>query len=230
MNFTEKVVVVLGGTGSIGGAIADAFEQQGAIVCKHGLKGEYKADVNDDRSLSKLFKNILMKHKRVDIVVNSVSAPVVIAPFEKKMWNDFKKHLDVQLKSAIASARQVIPIMKKQGGGRIVHILTTYVGDTTPTSMADYITAKYALLGFTKVLAKETGRYHITVNAISPSFILTGFTSHIPKKIQDFIIHETPLGRLATPEDVAHAVLFLASEDAAYITGENIQVSGGSHL
>jgi len=228
-DFNGKTVVILGGTGGIGGAIAVAFRECGARVCTHGLKGEYKADIRSSKGLVALFKKILAEQTRIDIVVNAVSAPVVIAPFERKTWKDFKGHLDVQLKAAVETATQVIPVMKKQGGGRIVHILTTYVNGIIPTSTADYITAKYALLGFTRALAKEVGRYNITVNAVSPSFIPTTFNAHIPEKIQDFIIRETPLGRLATLNDVVRAVLFLASEDASYITGEDIQISGGSH-
>lgn len=229
-NFTEKIAVILGGTGGIGGAIADAFELDGAVVLRHGRKGGYKADLRNNGETNLLIKKILKQYGRIDILVNSVSAPVVNAPFERKRWSDFRAHLDIQLKSAVETAVRVLPIMKKNGGGRIVHILTTAIGGRTPPSVSDYITAKYALWGFTIALAKDVGKYNITVNAVSPSFVANRFSSRIPKKIHDVVIHDTPMGRLAIPDDVARAVLFLASDGAFFITGENIQISGGSAL
>lgn len=229
-NFTEKIVTILGGTGSVGGAIADAFERHGAIVCRHGRVGEYKADLRSNGETNRLIKKILKQYRRIDILVNSVSASITNAPFEHKRWKDFQAHLDIQLKSAVETAARVLPVMKKNGGGRIVHVLTTAIGGRTHASISDYITAKYALWGFTKALAKDVGKYNITVNAVSPSFIANRFSSHVPKKIHDIVIYDTPLGRLAEPDDIVSAVLFLASENASFITGENIQVSGGSAI
>ncbi|MBI3075302.1 MAG: SDR family oxidoreductase [Parcubacteria group bacterium] len=230
MNLKNKIVFILGGTGSIGSAVGDAFAAHGATVCRHGPRGEYKADVRKSKETARVIMSALKKHGKIDILVNAVSAPVSIAPFEKKEWRDFSKHLDVQLKSAVETAQLVIPSMREQGGGAIIHVLSTSVGGRILSSTVDYITAKYALWGLTRALAKDLGRYRITVNAVSPSFIANDFTKHAPAKLHDFFIHDTPIGRLALPEDVAHAVVYLASPESRYITGENVQVSGGHHL
>lgn len=229
-DFKDKIVFIVGGTGSIGGIIGDAFTVRGAIVYRHGLHGEYKADVRKGKAINRVIAGVLREHGRVDILINSVSAPVSIASFERKHWGDFLGHLEIQLKSAVETAGLIIPSMKKEKYGRIIHILTTSIGGKTPSNMSDYITAKYALLGFTKALAKDVGKYNITVNALSPSFIGSNLTSHFPDKLKDFIIFDTPISRLVKPNEIAQSVLFLASDDASYITGENIQVSGGNNL
>jgi len=99
-----------------------------------------------------------------------------------------------------------------------------------PGGLSDYVTAKYAMLGLTKSLAKELGKYNITVNAVSPGFIENNFTKMVPEKAKEIIIRETPVGRLAKEQDVVEAVLFLASEKSPFISGVNIQVAGGADL
>jgi len=191
-------------------------------VCRHGFNsGEYKADLSSSEDAKKLIEKILSEHKRIDIIVNSISAPVINQSFEKKTWGDFSKHLDLQLKSLVEITHHVLPKMKEQGGGKIINIGTVYVNGETPSGLSDYLTAKYALLGLTKSMAKEFGKYNITVNCVSPSFIKNNFTKQYPEKLSEIIIHQTPLGRLATEKDVAETVLFLASDVADFITGEN---------
>ena len=149
---------------------------------------------------------------------------------EKKNWKDFAGQLEVQLKSVVDTSVLVIPIMKSQGGGRIVNILTSYVVSHVPAGLSDYVTAKYAVLGLTKSMAVELGKYNITVNAVSPSFLRGKFNKDIPEKLDEFIIANTPLKRLVEPKDIANVVAFLISDEAGYITGENISVSGGSAI
>jgi len=225
--FKNKTVLILGGTGSIGTVIADTFEKEGARVYRHGLnKGEYKADVHKREDVEQL----IQKCGGIDVLVNAVSAPLTIVRFEKKEWSDFFNHLNTQLKAAVETSHLVIPFMREQNKGRIIHILTMSVDGKTPSHLSDYLTAKYALWGLTKALAKELGRYNITVNAVSPGFIENTFTQGFPSKLKEIAIHETPLGRLTTEQDVADVVLFLASDKGQFITGENIQVAGGSNL
>lgn len=231
MKFANKHVLVLGGTGSIGSVIADQFVACGATVYRHGLKdGDYQADLTDESKVAAMMEAVLGKAGTIDVLVNSVSAPVEVKRFEQKTWADYQRHIDVQMKSAVQTAQAVLPGMKEQKAGRIIHILTTYADGETPSSLGDYVSAKYAMLGLTKCMAKEFGRYDITVNAVSPSFVKNNFTKEFPDKLSEIIIHQTPLKRLATGEDVAHAVLYLASEEAGFVTGENIHVTGGSHL
>lgn len=227
-NFKNKNILVLGGTGSIGSVISDAFEKNGAKVYRHGLNGEYAADLSDSRQSNSLIEKVFSKGGGIDVLVNSVSSPAIVQGFEKKNWDDFLKHFNVQLKSCVETVRLVFPYMKQKRCGRIINILSTSTIGEPPASLSDYVTAKYAMLGLTKSLAREFGKYNITVNAISPSFIKNEFTNSIPDKLTEIMISQTPLNRLAVPEDIANAALFLASDSSNYITGENLIVSGGS--
>lgn len=226
MILKDKVILILGGTGSIGSAIAEVFEKEGAIVCRHGLgSGEYLADLGNSEEIEGLIKKVIAVRGRIDIIINSVSASVKIAPFEKKNWQDFLGHLNVQLKAAVETALLSLPHMKQQGGGGIINIITSYVSGDVPSSLSDYVTAKYALLGLTKSLAKDLSRYKVRVNAVSPSFIRNRFTKAVPEKFDDIAIAQSPLGRLTAPDDIAQAVLKLVSED---VTGKNIIINGGN--
>lgn len=227
-DFRNRNVLILGGTGSIGSAIASAFESCGANVYRHGRSGEYSADLSDSKQTYMLIERVLSKSGGIDVLVNSVSSPAVVQGFEKKNWDDFLKHINVQLRSCVETTRLVLPYMKQKRRGRMINILSTYVVGEPPASLSDYVTAKYALLGLTKALARELGKYNITVNAVSPSFVKNDFTNFIPEKLTEIIISQTPLNRLVIPEDIASAVLFLASDSSNYITGENLIVSGGS--
>jgi len=231
MNFTNKNVLILGGGGDIGLTIVKSFKKAGAQVCCQTRKvGKYQADLSDSNELKKCMETVIANVGVIDIMVNSVSAAVKNESFEKKSWVDFKRHLEVQLKASVESIPYILPGMKENKWGRIVHILTTYTEGEIPTGLTDYVAAKYALLGLTKSLAKELGRYNITVNAVSPSFIKNNFTKQSPEKLVNMVLYNTPTKRLTTEEDVARAVLFLASEQADNITGVNIPVTGGSHL
>ena len=215
MRFINKIVLVLGGTGHIGSVVASAFEKEGAKVCRHGRSGKYAADLKNDRDVDVLSAKVLGDYKRVDIIINAASHPVKINSFGKKTWSDFEAHFQVQLKGGLKVMQKLLPIMKANKTGRVVNILTSYVIGQPPSGLADYIAAKYALLGLTKSLAKELGRYGITVNAVSPSLIKSDFAGDVPEKLFDLTAAQTPLGRLATAADVAGAVLFLASDEAA---------------
>lgn len=222
-----KIILVLGGTGDIGSAIADRLEQEGAIACRHGKDGRFGADITKNDEGKKLVDRVIAEYRRIDAIVNCLSAPVKNQGFEKKSWDDFLSHLNVQLKAAVQIEGYVVSFMKTRGGGRLVHIITSYATGDPPSGMADYIAAKYALLGLTKVMARELGRYRITVNAVSPGFIKNHFTAEVPEKFSEIAIAGTPLGRLTNEADVAGTVAFLLSDDASHITGVNLNVSGG---
>jgi len=224
---TGKVILILGGTGSIGSSIADLLEKNGDTVIRHGMHGSYGFDIQKEKNAGEFVERIMKEFGRVDGMVNSLSAKIAIGNFEKKTWQNFTDHFDVQLKAAVEVEGRIIPHMKKTGKGKIVHILTSYVIGTPPSSISEYITAKYAMLGLTKAMAKELGRHHITVNAVSPGFIKNEFSSIVPEKLSEIIVAQTPLGSLTTEQDVASSVSFLLSDDADHITGENINLSGG---
>ncbi len=224
----NKTILVLGGVGSIGSTISDLLEKEGARVFRHDLVGEYAADVRDETQLKSLIENIIKRSGPIYGLVNSVSAPIKIGGFEKKKWSDFSEQLGVQLKAAVVSAEVLIPRMKENGGGAIVNILSSYVMDQPPASLTDYVTAKYAMLGFSKSLAKDLEKYKITVNAVSPSLIKNNFSAGVPEKLLEIMAAQSPTGRLTNPEDVARAVLELIADTG--ITGKNIQIVGGKIL
>lgn len=226
---TNKIILILGGSGHIGSAVVGAAEKEGAVVCGHSReKGEWQADLSDREQTEKLVEKVIAKHGRIDVLVNAVSAPLKIESFEKKKWGDFLSQFDVQLKSILEVSQMAAPYMKKQGKGKIINIASAVVFDQPPFGLSDYNAAKHAVLGLTKSLAKELGRSNITVNAVSPGFLNNSFTAVFPEKMAEIVASQTPLGRLTTEEDVANAVLFLASDKADFITGENIVVSGGN--
>lgn len=223
----DKVILILGGTGGIGSAIADLLEKEEARVCRHGISGEYAADVRDTEQTERMLKKVLEKFGRIDVVINSISVPASHGGIEKKNWIDFKNHFDVQLKAAVETSHFLVPFMKKQGGGNIVNILTSYVVGVPPSGLSDYVTAKYAMLGLTKALARELARYHISVSAVSPSIIKNNFTANVPEKLLEIEAQQSPTGRLTRAEDVAKAVLSLMTDADSSVNGQNIIISGG---
>lgn len=229
--FKDKVVLVLGGTGSIGSAIAELFEREHAIVYKHSFsQGAFRADLSKNGEAEQLIGAVFKKSKRIDILVNSISAKTIPHNFEDIRWDDFLSHLNVQLRAAVDVEKLVVPYMKRQGGGRIISVLSSYTVGHIPARFSDYVTAKYALLGLTRALSKELAPFGITVNAVSPSFIRNRFTHDVPEKYDELLKTQTPRGRLAEPLDVAQCVLYLASDAADFITGANIEITGGSTL
>ncbi len=231
IDFESKKVLVLGGDGDIGSEVVSQFERSGAEVFSHSRSQQpYAADVRDSGQLSQLMDTVLSQSDGIDILVNALSAPLKIGPIGSKIWSDFEAQMNVQLKAAVEVLPQLLPSMKEKRYGRIINVLTTYAENETPSYVADYVAAKYALLGLTRCMAKELGRFGITVNAVSPGLVSNDFSSVFPEKLTEVVVHGTPLGRTTRPIDVANAVLFLASDEAEFITGENMHVTGGSHL
>ena len=223
----KKVVLILGGTGEIGSSIAQHLEKEGAVAIRQGRSGAYAFDVEQEGDAGTFVDKIIKEFGTLDAVVNSLSHSIRIGSFEKKTWPDFLGHLNVQLKAAVEIEGKIVSYMKTKSKGKIVHVITSYAIAAPPPSISEYITAKYAMLGLTKAMARELGRYHITVNAVSPGFIKNKFSSGVPEKLIEIITAETPLGSLTTEADVARAVVFLLSDDGDHITGENINLSGG---
>jgi len=222
----DKVILILGGTGDIGSAIAKSLAQKGASVCSHGFKGEYAADVRDEGELSRLITKIISQFNRLDVVINSLVTPIKIASLDKKTWQDFLDQFSVQLKAGVDLLKYVVPQMQKQQGGQIINILSSVVAGEPPQSYADYITLKYALLGFSKCLARELKAYNILVNCVSPDFVKTKLTQIFPEKVAEIIAFKNPTKRLTTPEDVARVVSDLIL-DTSKNTGRNIFIRGG---
>lgn len=243
----DKVILITGSSRGIGAAAAKLLARYGAtIVINYNKNAEkaksvlkeiqkispssiaIKADVSKKSEVQKMLNRILKDFKKIDAVVNNASAPVKYKSFSDITWKDFQKHLDVCLYGPFNIIKDILPYMMQNKKGKIINILSSCTMSSPPSKLIDYVSSKYALLGFSKSLAVELGPYGITVNCISPGVTETDMASYLPQKLQEIIAYQTPLKRLAQPIDVASVIAFLCSDASDYITGANIPVCGGN--
>lgn len=245
--FNEKVVLVTGGSRGIGRAIATAFAKQGAsvvfsyagneaaanetVAAITGAGGKAKAvrfDVADSNACAENVDAVVKELGRIDVLVNNAGVAIdgLVMRFKDEDWD---KTLDTNLKGAFALIRAVSRPMMKQKGGAIIN-LTSVVGEMGNGGQAAYAASKAGMIGLTKSIARELASRNIRVNAVSPGFIATDMTAKIPDDAKAKMLENIPLGKLGTSEDIANAVLFLAGDSAAYITGEVLKVNGGMYM
>ncbi len=247
-SFKDKVVLVTGGSRGIGRACAVAFAKAGAstVVISYagneaaaqetlgllqaaGAKAEaLKFDVSDTAACSSDVEQLVKAHGRLDVLVNNAGVAVdgLVMRVKDEDWD---KQLDTNLKGAFALIRAASRPMMKARGGAIIN-LTSIVGESGNGGQAAYSASKAGLIGLTKSVAKELASRNIRVNAVSPGFIGTDMTAHLSEELRQKMVESIPLARLGSPEDVANAVVFLASDAAAYITGEVLKVNGGMYM
>jgi 3-oxoacyl-[acyl-carrier protein] reductase len=244
VDFSDKVVVVTGGSRGIGRACAVAFAKAGATVVLTysgndaaaeetvrlaGPKTRaVKFDVRDTAACARAIDDVLAQHGRLDVLVNNAGVAVDGLSMRVKD-DDWDLQLDTNLKGAFALARAVARPMMKKRGGAIVNLVSV-VGETGNAGQAAYAASKAGLVGLTKALARELASRNIRVNAVSPGFIDTDMTSKIAGEMRTRLLESIPLARLGTAEEVARGVLFLASDEASYITGEVLKVNGGMYM
>lgn len=238
----KKIALVTGGTRGIGAAISKYLEKNGFhVVANYNSNDEaaqkfkketgadvVKFDVGSFKAVQKAVEGVIDEHGPIAVLVNN--AGITKDGFLHKMSEeDWDSVLDTNLKSAFNVTRAVIGNMRDNNFGRIVNI-SSINAQKGQIGQTNYCAAKAGLIGFTKALALEGARKNITANVICPGYIETDMTAAIPADIMTGILGTIPLGRMGKPEEIGAMVAFLASEEAAYVTGATFSVNGGQHL
>jgi len=239
-NLTGKSALVTGATGGIGGAVAKVLHAQGAQVAISGTRREalealaaelgsrvhiVPANLSDKDSVEALIPAAEAALGQVDILVNNagVTRDNLFMRMKDEEWETV---LRVNLEAAFRLSRAVIKGMMKRRWGRIVSV-TSVIGTTGNAGQANYAASKAGLIGMSKSLAQEVASRNITVNCIAPGFIATPMTDVLNEKQREGILTKVPMARLGTPEDIAAAAVYLASDEAAYLTGQTLHINGG---
>jgi 3-oxoacyl-[acyl-carrier protein] reductase len=244
ITLTDRVAIVTGGSRGIGRAISTALAAAGAtvvvnyrgnaaaadetiaaITASGGKAIAIQADVANGDDVKRLFSEVNSAYGRLDILVNNagITRDTLMMRMKDDDWDAV---LDTNLKSQFLTTRAAISTMVRARYGRIINI-TSVVGLMGNAGQANYAAAKAGIIGFTKSVAREIGSRSITVNAVAPGFIDTELTAVLNDDMREALKKQIPLGRLGSPEDVAGVVTFLASDQAAYITGQTFNCDGG---
>jgi 3-oxoacyl-[acyl-carrier protein] reductase len=239
-HLNDHVALVTGATGSLGNAIARKLHQQGAIVAISGTResllnelaaelGErvhiFPCNLGDADSVEALIPAVTEKLGKVDILVNNagVTRDTLIMRMKDEDWDTV---ININLSSVFRLCRAATKGMMKRRYGRIINI-SSVVGFTGNPGQANYCASKAGLVGMTKSLATELAARGITANCVAPGFIASAMTEELPEATKENILSSIPLGKMGTAEDIAVAVVYLASTEASYMTGQTLHVNGG---
>jgi len=246
MSLNAQVAIVTGASRGIGRAIALKLAAEGAavvvtatsvegaqktadeIVAAGGKALAVKVDVSQTAEVEELFKKTADAFGRLDILVNNagITKDGLLLRMKESDWDAV---MDVNLKGAFNCTREAAKVMSKARYGRIINV-SSVVGEMGNPGQANYCASKAGMIGLTKSVAKELARRSVTVNAVTPGFIETDMTSELSEKTRESLQEQIPMGRLGGSDDIANAVLFLASQGASYITGHVLSVNGGMYM
>lgn len=252
MRLENKTAIITGGANGIGRATAKRFASEGAqiaiwdvatdvgealadeISLAGGRACFHEVDVSDPASVESAVRGLVDQWGRIDILINNagILRDAQLIKYKegqvqaRMSVEDFDAVIKVNLRGVFVCTRAVAPIMIAQNYGRIANA-SSVVGLYGNFGQTNYVATKAGVIGMTRVWARELGRYGITVNAVAPGFIGTDMVRQMPDKILERMVSHTPLGRLGEPEDIANTYLFLASDEASYITGIVLSVDGG---
>jgi 3-oxoacyl-[acyl-carrier protein] reductase len=245
---SRRVALVSGSSRGLGRHIAIRLAQDGLSVAVNGfhddgqaeevaaeIRGQggvadsFSGDVTDDGQVAELVAAVQRDLGPVDVLVLNATGPQPEAPLGEVAWEDHLAQLDYFVKSPLLLGRAVVPGMRERQWGRIVEIDSEVV-DLPPPGRSAYVTAKSAQVGLTRSWARELAPFGITVNAVAPGFIPVERHAGVAPEVKNAYVASVPSGRVGTPEEVAHAVSFFASEEAAFITGQRLVVDGGRGL
>ncbi len=246
LNLKDKVVLITGASRGIGEVTAKLFALYGARIVVNYFKGEQDAkriveeicanggqaiavgaDVSNRQQVKVMVQSACEKFGTVNILVNNAVRDNLPAPFMDLTWEDFQKDIDVNVKGAFNCCQEVVPLMMKNKEGKIINIVTVAT-DNPPAKQAKYVVSKSALVGLSRSLAVDLAAHNIQVNMVSPNLVETDLTKHVPKMFFEKVKSETPMQRNTSADDVAKAVIFLASSLSSFTTGQKIMVTGGN--
>ena len=242
INFKNKNVLITGASGGIGSELVKKFVSLEANVLGSGTKAEKldqikkkypnikvkRFDISEHSRIEEFIDNVSLELEGLDILINNAgtNADNLSLRMKEEEW---KKVVDVNLTSTFLLSKYAIKKMLKNKFGRVVNI-TSVVGHTGNLGQSNYAASKAGIIGMSKSLAIEYAKKNITVNCVSPGFIVSDMTMNIAEKMKLFLTSRIPMGRFGTGEDVSNCVAFLSSNSASYITGETLHVNGGMYM